>query len=305
MISDIAWLATEAKRIHEIFSGYFYLVITVLMLLGIAIEYFKWPIGSVPNFGTIVGRALIAALLLHAYPEITNTIADVTDAMAARLGDLNNFKMILDKMGDKVGELSWSWVSFKETIMLLISFLTFFILYFSIHIADSFYIYVWVMLYVFSPLLIALYVLPVTASATSALFRSLIEVACWKIVWSVIATLLWSSALSQINQDGTQVSFLTAIGFNIILAGSLLLTPFVVHALAGSGLSAMGKDLSSLAIGGMTISPSRTMGTTKSLASKTISNGKSYFSKNRSNQNFNKNNQKHSADNKTQKQIKA
>lgn len=305
MISDISWLATEAKKIHEIFSGYFYLVITVLMLLGIAIEYFKWPIGGVPNFGTIVGRALIAALLLHAYPEITNTIADVTDAMATRLGDLNNFKMILDKMGDKVGELSWSWVSFKETIMLLISFLTFFILYFSIHIADSFYIYVWVMLYVFSPLLIALYVLPVTASATSALFRSLIEVACWKIVWSVIATLLWSSALSQINQDGTQVSFLTAIGFNIILAGSLLLTPFVVHALAGSGLSAMGKDLSSLAIGGMTISPSRTMGATKSIASKTISNGKSYFSKNSSNQNFNKNNQKHYAENKTQKQIKA
>lgn len=304
MISDIAWLATEAKKIHEIFSGYFYLVITVLMLLGIAIEYFKWPIGGVPNFGTIVGRALIAAILLHAYPEITNTIADVTDAMATKLGDLNNFKMILDKMGDKVGELSWSWVSFKETIMLLISFLTFFILYFSIHIADSFYIYVWVMLYVFSPLLIALYVLPVTASATSALFRSLIEVACWKIVWSVIATLLWSSALSQINQDGTQVSFLTAIGFNIILAGSLLLTPFVVHALAGSGLSAMGKDLSSLAIGGMTISPSRTVGATKSLASKTISNGKNYFSRNSSSSSFNKNSQKHSAANKAQKQIK-
>lgn len=305
MISDISWLATEAKKIHEIFSGYFYLVVTVLMLLGIAIEYFKWPIGGVPNFGTIVGRALIAALLLHAYPEITNTIADVTDAMAAKLGDLNNFKLILDRMGDKVGELSWSWVSFKETIMLLLSFLTFFILYFSIHIADSFYIYVWVMLYVFSPLLIALYVLPATASATSALFRSLIEVACWKIVWSVIATLLWSSALSQINQDGTQISFLTAIGFNIILAGSLLLTPFVVHALAGSGLSTMGKDLSSLAIGGMTISPSRTIGATKSLASKTISNGKNYFSKNNSNKNFNQNNQKHTANNKSQKQIKA
>ena len=305
MTSDIAWLAIEAKKIHEIFSGYFYLVITVLMILGIAIEYFKWPIGGVPNFGTIVGRALIAALLLHAYPEITNTIADVTDAMANRLGDLNNFKMILDKMGDKVGELSWSWVSFKETIMLLISFLTFFILYFSIHIADSFYIYVWVMLYVFSPLLIALYVLPVTASATSALFRSLIEVACWKIVWSVIATLLWSSALSQINQDGTQVSFLTAIGFNIILAGSLLLTPFVVHALAGGGLASMGKDLSSLAIGGMTISPSRTVGVTKSLASKTISNGKNYFSKNSPNKNFNQNNQKHTANNKSKKQIKA
>lgn len=306
MVSDIAWLATEAKKIHEIFSGYFYLIITVLMLLGIAIEYFKWPIGAVPQFGTLVGRALIAALLLHAYPEITNTIADVTDAVAGKLGDLNNFKLILDRMGDTIGELSWSWVSFKETIMLLISFLTFFILYFSIHIADSFYIYVWVMLYVFSPLLIALYVLPATASATSALFRSLIEVACWKIVWSVIATLLWSSALSQINHDGSQVSFLSAIGFNIILAGSLLLTPFVVHALSGGGLSQMGKDLSSLAIGGMTISPSRTIGATKSLASKTFSNFPTGGRRNISKNNFNKSNHtKNQQPQQTKKQIKA
>lgn len=281
MVSDITWLATEAKKIHEIFSGYFYLIVTVLMLLGIAIEYFKWPIGQVPNFGTLVGRALVAAILLHDYPEITNTIADITDAVSGKLGDLNNFKLILDRMGDKLAEFSWSWVSVKETVILLLSFLTFFILYFSIYIADSFYIYVWVMLYVFSPLLIALYVLPITASATSGLFKSLIEVACWKIVWSVIATLLWSSALSQINQDGPQVNFLTAIGFNIILAGSLLLTPFVVHALAGSGLAQMGKDLSSLAIGGMTISPSRTIGATKQFASKTTSFSQNYLTKNR------------------------
>lgn len=302
MVSDIAWLATEAKKIHEIFSGYFYLIVTVLMLLGIAIEYFKWPIGQVPNFGTLVGRALIAAILLHAYPEITNTIADVADSISGKLGDLNNFKLILDRMGDKLGELSWSWVSVKETVMLLLSFLTFFILYISIYIADSFYIYVWVMLYVFSPLLIALYVLPITAGATSGLFKSLIEVACWKIVWSVIATLLWSAALSQINQDGSQVNFLTAIGFNIILAGSLLLTPFVVHALAGGGLAQMGKDLSSLAVGGMTISPSRTIGVTKQIASKATNYGQNYLAKNKPQKNSPN---KYAGESKQQNHIKA
>lgn len=281
MVADIGWLAIEGKKIHEVFTGYFYLLVTVLMLLGVTIEFFKWPIGQIPNFGTLVGRALIAAILLHAYPDITNIIADVTDAVAGQLGDLNNFKLILDRMGDKLGELSFSWVSFKETVMLLISFLTFFILYFSIHIADSFYIYVWVMLYVFSPLLIALFVLPATASATAALFKSLIEVAAWKIVWSVIATLLWSSALSQINAQGSQVSFLTAIAFNVILAGSLLLTPFVVHALAGSGLAQMGKDLSALTIGGMTISPGRTMNIVKRVAAPAANQSSHYFMRNK------------------------
>lgn len=302
MVADISWLAIEAKKIHEIFTGYFYLLVTVLMLLGITVEYFKWPIGQIPNFGTLVGRALIAALLLHAYPDITNIIADVTDAVAGKLGDLNNFKLILDRMGDKLGELSFSWVSFKETVMLLISFLTFFILYFSIHIADSFYIYVWVMLYVFSPLLIALFVLPVTASATSALFRSLIEVAAWKIVWSVIATLLWSSALSQINNQGSQVSFLTAIGFNIILAGSLLLTPFVVHALAGSGLAQMGKDLSALTIGGMTISPGRTANVVKRMAAPAASYSSNYFMRNKGNLSSSRS---YSSQSKSKKEFKA
>lgn len=265
MGADLSWLALEAKKVHDIFAGYFYLLITVLMLLGIAVEHFKWPIGGVPNFGTLVGRALIAALLLHSYPDISNTIAEVADAISSQLGDLNNFKTILDRMGDKLGELSWSWSSFKETIILIISFLSFFLLYFSIHIADSFYIYVWVLLYVFSPLLIALFVLPVTASATSALFRSLIEVAAWKVVWSTLATLLWSNALSRINQEGSQISFLSAIGYNVILAGSLLLTPFVVHALAGGGLAQMGKDLSSLSIGGMTLSPARAVSATRQM----------------------------------------
>ncbi len=270
MFTDMNWLAAEARKIHEIFSQYFYLLVTVLLLLGIVVEYFKWPIGQVPQFSTLIGRALIAALLLHAYPEITNIIADVTDSVAQRLGDLNNFKLILDRMGDKLGELSWSWVSIKESIMLLLSFVTFFLLYISIYIADSFYIFVWVTLYVFSPLLIALYVLPVTASATTSLFRSLFEVAAWKIVWSVIATLLWSAALSKINQDESQINFLTAICFNIILAGSLLLTPFIVHGLMGAGMSQMTKDLGSLAIGGATLNPGTVVSASKAVIDRSL-----------------------------------
>lgn len=253
-MADISWLAQEARVIHDYFNSFFYALITLLLLVGITCEFFKMPLGM-PSFGQLVGRAFLAAILLHAYPEITNAIADITDAISAHLGNLNDFKLVLDRMSEKLGELSWSWVSVKDTAMMIISFLTFFLLYFSVHVSNAFYLYAWTLLYVFSPLLIALYVLPSTAPTTSALFRSLIEIATWKIVWSVIATLLWSSALSQINQQGTQISFLTAICFNVILAGSLLLTPFIVHALAGSGLAAMTKNVGALAIGGLALSP--------------------------------------------------
>lgn len=252
---DMTWLAHEAKNLHQTFQSFFYLICLTLLLFGLLIEYFKWPLGQMPTFMQLVGRTVVAAIILNAYPEITNTLANLTDALSHQLGNMNEFHLVLDRMGDKLGELSWSWVSVKETVILVISFLTFFLLYFSVHIADAFYLYAWTLLYVFSPLLIALYVLPVTANATSALFRSLIEVSAWKVVWSVLAALLWSTALSDINKDASEVSFLTAIAFNIILAGSLLLTPFIVHALAGGGMASMAKDLGGVAIGGMAFSP--------------------------------------------------
>jgi hypothetical protein len=108
---------------------------------------------------------------------------------------------------------------------------------------------------VFSPLLIALYVLPATAGATKVLYRSLIEVSCWKIVLSVLATLLWSFALSDINKPGQNVPFVTVIFLNLILAGSILLTPMVVSALAGAGMSGLAQSAGGIVAGAVMGAP--------------------------------------------------
>jgi hypothetical protein len=200
MISDLAWLSREAQTIHAIFTGMFYSVALTLLLVGVMMEFFKFPIGGVPQMAPLVGRVLVAAIMLHSYAEVSNFLSEITDALATRLGNLNEFHNVLSRMGDKLGEFSWSWTSIKETTTLVFSFITFFLLYISIYIANAGVIYVWVLLYVFSPLLIALFILPSTAAATKAMYRSLFEVCAWKIVWSVLATLLWSAALSEINK---------------------------------------------------------------------------------------------------------
>ncbi|MGK5085323.1 hypothetical protein WDW37_18715 [Bdellovibrionota bacterium FG-1] len=251
----MSWLASEAHQIHAIFYGLFYALITVFLLLGIFIEYFKWPLGQMPSFSVLIGRVLIATLLLHSYSEVSNTIADVVDAFSAKLGDLNQLNLVLSKMGDKLGQFSLSWVSVKETLVQIISFLTFFFLYLAVHAIQAFMLYTWTLLYVFSPLLIALYVLPSTAGATKALYRSLIEVSCWKIVLSVLATLLWSFALSNINKPDQNVPFATVIFLNLILAGSLLLVPMVVHALAGSGFEGLAQSAGGIVAGATMAAP--------------------------------------------------
>ena len=254
-MADISWLSQQAQTLHAMFENVFYGLALVLLLLGIVGEYFKLPLGGMPQFGHLVGRLLIATILLTSYSEVSNIIADFTDALSDQLGSLNNIKLVLSQYWDKVNHLQISWTSLKDSVLMIISFVTFFLLYISVYIADAAITYAWVILYIFSPILIALYVLPATAGATKALYRSLFEVSAWKIVWSVLATLLWSAAISQINNSGNQINFITAVSFNLILAGSLLMTPFVVNALAGAGISSLAAQMAGTAAGAAAFNP--------------------------------------------------
>jgi hypothetical protein len=250
-MADLGWLSQEMHKIHDWFQATFYVLVTVFLLLGVVLEYFKMPLGNTPSFGTLIGRALIAAILLHTFPEIANTINDLAAALSKQLGDLTQFRLALDKMGDKLGQLSWSWTSARQSAIVILSYLCFFLLYFSVHVAQALYLYSSVLLFVFSPILIALFVLPQTAAATSGLFRSLIEVSLWKPVWCVIATLIWSSGISDIQGTTSHVSFLSAVCFCLIAAGSLIMTPMVVHALASGTVSSLASSLGSIGIPGV------------------------------------------------------
>lgn len=252
-MTDLSWLAQEARSIHAIFESVFYGLAVVLVLIGVISEYFKLPIGGMAFTPELIGRVLIAALLLHSYPEVTNTLSDVTDALANRIGDYNNFNLVTVRMKEKLDTMVWSWTAVKDSIIMLFSFVTFFILYISVFITNAGVIYVWTILYVFSPILIAFFILPATAGATKALYRTLIEVCMWKIVWATLAALLWSSALSDMNK--TDINFLTVISFNLILALSLLATPIVVSALASKGLSSMASSAIGTAAMAATFSP--------------------------------------------------
>lgn len=234
---DAAWLATEAQKLHAIFQNAFFAMLATFLVLAVVMEFFKMPLGNSPAFMTLVGRCLIATLLLVALPEIMNIVADATDSISKEIGDLNNFKLVLGRLGEKLKDLSFSWTSLRDVITILISFLSFFALYITVYFADAAFLFCWTLIYVFSPLVLALYVFPQTAGATTALFRSILEVSLWKICWSVMATLLWSTALSDINKPDAHVNWLTSIVLNLMLMISVLMTPKLVRALLSGGLS--------------------------------------------------------------------
>jgi len=138
---DMSWLAGEAKTLHEIFHGLFFVIVSTLLITGVVLEYFKLPLGGMPQFTHLVGRALVATLLLVAVPEVMNALASVTDSVVDKIGSLNEFKLVLSKLGERLRGLSLSWVSIKDLEITVISFLSFFLLYITVYLADAFLIY--------------------------------------------------------------------------------------------------------------------------------------------------------------------
>lgn len=119
---DMTWLAQEAQKLHAIFQHAFFAMLASFLVLAVVMEFFKLPLGDSPVFTTLVGRCFIATILLVALPEIMNFVADATDSIAREIGDLNNFKVVLGRLGDKLKDLSFSWTSFRDIITILISF---------------------------------------------------------------------------------------------------------------------------------------------------------------------------------------
>lgn len=267
---DISWISSQAKEIHSFFVSIFYSLAVLLLLIGVLIDYFKLPIGGVPAFQQLVGRALVAAILLVAYPQVSNWIAAIADSVSEHLGSINHYQNVLKSAGSSLKDHSWSWTSLGDTLLSAVAILAYFILYLTVFFFDAAIVYCLVLLYIFSPVMIAFYILPQTASLTGGLFRTLFEIAAWKIVWSVLGTLLWSTALHNFEAKGE--NFITLLALTLMLALSILLTPLVVRNLISGALSNIASQTAGLAAIGLSAgfaSPSALVGLAKQGTSKT------------------------------------
>ncbi len=242
---DLNWMTAEVQRLHATFDSVFYVLVSLFLVVGIVLEYFRLPLGSVPSAGVLVGRAFIAIVLLISYRDIANTLASVSDEMAMQLGSLDTINAVLQRFGDKVAQFQMDWLSARSLFITALSVLTYVFLFFSVIVADIALNFTMMLLYVFSPLLIALFVLPQTSGATKGLYRSLFEVSCWKIVWAVLANLLWASVLIDVKADN-DLDFIKMICINLMLGGSMLATPWIVHCLAMNGLAGFTKTFSGI-----------------------------------------------------------
>ena len=252
-------LGNLAKHLHDEFRSLYFVMLPAFFALSLVLAWMRNPAGS-PDFIDIVKRAFVATLLLAGFQEISDTILFVANGIADKISDMSGLDSILKMAGEKAQSYPNSPVSlllgFNDLIIAVISYCSYLILYVARYIMVALYHFTWIFLSIMAPFLLLFHLF--TSRITLNLFKSLIEVACWKIVWSVLSAMLL--ALPFGNAYVADGNYLTVVVLNFVIALCMIGTPFVVKSLVGSGLSSMTGSLGPAVAATAIAAPVKAMG---------------------------------------------
>lgn len=274
MIPNLAVLGTLVRDIHQGLTELFYVMLPIAIVLYVVIGYLKSGDTNIPD---VLKRAFVAALLLASFPEVSNVILDVCDGIALKIDDMSGLETFTRMAGEKMqsysGAKSVLLLQFDDFFMAILSFVSFVLVYISRYITIALYYFYWTILSICSPLMILCYVFPTTANVTANLYKGLIEVACWKILWAIMSAMLTSLSFGNIYQ--TQGSYVTLMILNFVIAIGLLFTPMLMKSLITQGIEGTATTLGTTAASAMIAVPARIV-SAKNITQEVVSNTRLY-----------------------------
>jgi hypothetical protein len=249
---DFNTLGPLMKSLHQEFVSVYYLMLPVFFALSIATTWLRSPQGSI-EFVDSLKRAFIATLLLASFPEVSQLIVSIADGITVKVDAHNSLDRIIQMAKTKSQGYSLSPTSillqFNDLIVATLSFLSYLVLYVARYITVAMYYFFWVFLTATAPLLILFTMFRSTSQITVNLYRGMIEVASWKIVWAVLGAMLTALSFSDIYQ--VEGNYITLIVMNFVIAVAMLATPLMVRSIVGSGVHAMSTALGSATVAAM------------------------------------------------------
>ncbi|MBY0314562.1 MAG: hypothetical protein K2Q26_03520 [Bdellovibrionales bacterium] len=255
---DFNLMGSLMRDLHQEFVRIYYLMLPVFFCLSVVVTWMRSS-GSGLDFVDVLKRALISTLLLVALPEISQAIIFIADGIAEKIDNLNSLDMAIRMAEEKSQSYSGSVASlllqFNDLIVAVLSFLSFLILYIARYITIAMYHFFWLFYMVSAPLLLLFNLFPSTGNITANLFRGMIEVACWKIVWAILGAMLVSLSFGDAYR--AEGNYLTIIVMNFVIAIAMLATPLLVKSIASQGAHAMSSSLGQTAVNAMAAVPTK------------------------------------------------
>ena len=135
-------------------------------------------------------------------------------------------------------------MQFNNLLIAVLSFISYLVLYIARYLMIAMYYFFWMFFVTSAPLLLLFNLFPSTTQITMNLFRGMIEVASWKIVWAILGVML--SALSFGDAYRIEGNYLTLMVMNFVIAISMSMTPLLVRNLVGQGIQSMSNSLGTM-----------------------------------------------------------
>lgn len=247
MIANLDVLGSLVRDLFKSFNSLFYVMLPVGIILSVIMNYLK---SGDANYPDIIKRAFVASILLVSFPEISNFILDICDGLALKIDNMSGLETFMRMAEEKSKIISQAknvlLLKFDDLFISILSFGSFIILYIARYIMIALYYFYWVLLSVCSPFMILCYLFPGTARITSSLYKGLIEVGLWKVIWAVQSAILTSLAFGNIYK--TEGDYLTLMVMNFVVAIAMLFTPMIVKSLVGEGVQSTAQTIGTTAV---------------------------------------------------------
>lgn len=232
-IEDYSRLIPVARELYEKTSHISWLLIVPLFCLSIAFAYSN-DLGIAGAVLVRLKRLILVALLLAAFPTIAETLQTVGVEIARSIDNMNGIDQVLEAAQKRADTFSFDLEGLlnmgSDLLVGSLVLLSFIILVFARLFLLSFQHFYWFLFVALGPFLILGALFDSTVGMTKGLFKSMTQVACWPIIWSVLSAFL--RALPFASAYTSQESLVTVVTLNLIIAVALLFSPFIISQLA-------------------------------------------------------------------------
>ena len=178
-------LHLHAKDLHAETVGIFWIILPALVSILIVLEIAKSDQNG-PGIAELLKRTVLCVLLLWSFDFTVNVIAMVSDGITHRLCDGESLLEAVKKLGPNSQGESEGLFDIREHIIYFFSIAAYLVAYIGFFASVALVNFVWAILYITAPLLLPCFISRVTAPIVGNLYRGLINVATWKILWTLL-----------------------------------------------------------------------------------------------------------------------
>ncbi|MBF0299774.1 MAG: hypothetical protein HQK51_13700 [Oligoflexia bacterium] len=234
------WIPEVCRELKGNIDTLYWILLAPFTSFCILLEYFKFGENS-PDVIKIIKRMMISVILFISFNECLHIISKLTEGLSQKIGGITSLQMVLDEINQRNSQITVNWAKFKEYLIFTLNLISYMVAYLGIFVANALIHFVWSILFIISPLIILMYVNESTAYITTNLYRGILTVASWKVLWSLLAVMILKFiTANNFTQDGED-NFLTAIMVNFFIGFSMLFIPVTAKSILSDGLANVGE----------------------------------------------------------------